>query len=36
MSLSCTVTEIFSGEYWGDLEMWIRGSFKIIENGDDQ
>jgi len=23
--LSCTVTEIFSAEYWRDLEMWVRG-----------
>ena len=25
MSLSSTVTEIFSVEYWLDLEIWVRG-----------
>ena len=33
MSLSSTVTEIFSVEYWGDLEVWVRGcsrSLKIV------
>jgi len=23
-------------EYWRDLEMWVRWSFKVIENGADQ
>jgi len=44
MSLSSTVTEIFSVEYWLDLEIWVRGPnpdfknlgvVKIIENGAD-
>ena len=33
MSLSSTVTEIFSVEYWGDFEVWVRGcsrSLKIV------
>jgi len=37
MCLSCTVTDIFSVEYWRDLEVWvIYGSFKVIENGADR
>jgi len=24
MSLSCTVTEIFSVKYWHDFEKWVR------------
>jgi len=23
-------------EYWRDLEMWVRWSFKVIENGADR
>jgi len=28
MSLFCTVTEIFSVQYWRDLEIWIRGRYQ--------
>jgi len=35
MYLSCrpTVNNIFSVEYWRDLEIWVRELFKVIENG---
>jgi len=33
MSLSRTVSGIFGSKEWRDLEIWVRGSFKIIENG---
>jgi len=36
MSLSSTVTEIFSVEYWRDLEISVRGSLKVIENCADR
>jgi len=35
MSLSSTVTEMFSVEYWRDLEIWVGGSFTVTENGVD-
>jgi len=28
-----SVNAILNAEYWRDLEMWVRGSFKVIENG---
>jgi len=33
MYLSCTVTEIFSVEYWRDVEIWVMdhsGSLKMV------
>jgi len=33
MSLSCTVNDRYSVEYWRYLEI---GPFKVIENGDDR
>jgi len=31
MCLSYTVTEIFSVEYWRDLEMWVRDHWRPLE-----
>jgi len=31
MSLSSTVAEIFSVEYWRDLEMWVTGSLRSLK-----
>ena len=33
MAVSVAVCDIFSVQEWPDLEMWVRGSFKVIENG---
>jgi len=31
MSLSATVTELFSVEYWRDLEIWVRGHSRSLK-----
>jgi len=33
MAISATILEIFSVKEWPDLEIWVCGSFKVIENG---
>ena len=33
MAVSLTISEIFSVKQWSDLEIWVWGSFKVIENG---
>jgi len=30
MCLSCTVTVIFSNEYWRDLGIWVRGQSRSL------
>jgi len=33
MAVSVAILEIFSVKEWPDLEIWVLGLFKIIENG---
>jgi len=33
MAVSLTISEIFSLKEWPDLENWVWGSLKVIENG---
>jgi len=33
MAVSLAISEIFSVKEWPDLEIWVRTSFKVIENG---
>ena len=33
MAVSLVISEIFSVKEWLDLEIWVLGSFKVIENG---
>jgi len=33
MAVSAAILEIFSVKEWPDLEIWVWGSFKVIENG---
>jgi len=33
MAVSLVISEIFSLKEWPDLEVWVWGSFKVIENG---
>jgi len=32
MAVSLVVSEIFSVKEWPDIEIWVWGSFKVIEN----
>ena len=33
MAVSLAISEIFSVKEWPDLEIWVWGSFRVIENG---
>jgi len=33
MAVPAAILEIFSVKEWPDLEMWVWGSFEVIENG---
>jgi len=33
MAVSVAILEIFTVKEWPDLEMWVWGLFKVIENG---
>ena len=33
MAVSVAILEIFSVKEWPDIEIWVWGSFKVIENG---
>ena len=33
MAVSIAILEIFSIKEWPDLEIWVWGSFRVIENG---
>jgi len=33
MAVYAAILEIFSVKEWPDLEIWVWGSFKVIENG---